>query len=320
MRTIDQVLGQLQSRHKEALNWFVQCAGTESDWPEELDIAGEQTLVVTKAKGIYKPSWTTYSLSVRQTLGGSYPDEEPIHRSDGTWSYKYFQENADPEKRDDAYTNAGLMACMRDQVPVGVLRQVSAKPNVKYRVLGLALVSRWEAGYFFLEGFSLTGKLHELGPAAEVESLAGNRVAEAIAAGAFDPAGIVEGRSRAIGAIVIRRGQPEFRRRLLEAYGGVCAISGCNAADALEAVHITPYRGPETNQPSNGLLLRADLHTLFDFGLLAVHETKLTVMLGHTLTATTYNSIQGRSIRVPVSPSLGPSPAALKQQREWAGL
>jgi hypothetical protein len=32
----------------------------------------------------------------------------------------------------------------------------------------------------------------------------------------------------------------------------------------LEAAHITPYRGAATNTPSNGLLLRADVHTVFD--------------------------------------------------------
>lgn len=32
----------------------------------------------------------------------------------------------------------------------------------------------------------------------------------------------------------------------------------------LEAAHVTPYLGPETNDITNGLLLRADLHTLLD--------------------------------------------------------
>ena len=320
MPTIAEVLAPLKSRHQGALNWFAQRAGTVSAWPEELDLEGEPTLVATRAKGIYKPGWTDYSLSVRQTLGGLYPDEEPIYRRDGTWSYKYFQENADPEKRDSAYTNVGLMACWRDKVPVGVLRQMSGKPNVQYQVLGLALVSRWESGYFFLEGFSPEGRQHEPGPANEVEAIASNCLRELISAGAFEPSGLVDGRSRAIRAIVNRRGQPEFRRRLLEAYGGRCAISDCNAVDALEAAHITPYHGPETNHPANGLLLRADLHTLFDVGLLAVHETTRTAILGHALTGTSSAEIGGRAIRVPLHSVFYPSAAALRQHRVWAGL
>lgn len=90
---------------------------------------------------------------------------------------------------------------------------------------------------------------------------------------AFDPAMIEDGRERVAREIAIRRGQAGFRNQLLEAYG-CCAMSGCTVASALEAAHIMPYQGPGTNHPSNGLLLRADLHTLFDLGLLSVdHET-----------------------------------------------
>src|SRR2546425_2776567 len=51
------------------------------------------------------------------------------------------------------------------------------------------------------------------------------------------------------------RGQPEFRRKLLAAYGGRCAVSGCDAAEVLEAAHVVPYRGPGTNQVWSGFEL-----------------------------------------------------------------
>ncbi|MDZ7808966.1 MAG: HNH endonuclease signature motif containing protein [Arhodomonas sp.] len=54
--------------------------------------------------------------------------------------------------------------------------------------------------------------------------------------------------------------RPRFGETLIEAYEGRCAITGCNMLDVLEAAHIHPYRGDATNHPSNGLLLRADLH------------------------------------------------------------
>ncbi|WP_336979879.1 HNH endonuclease signature motif containing protein [Altererythrobacter fulvus] len=54
------------------------------------------------------------------------------------------------------------------------------------------------------------------------------------------------------------------------AYEGRCAISGCDVREVLEAAHIMPYLGEETNDVRNGLLLRADLHTLFDLGLLKI--------------------------------------------------
>ncbi len=65
-----------------------------------------------------------------------------------------------------------------------------------------------------------------------------------------------------LGAIQSRRGQPEFRQRLLAAYEGRCAITGCNVAEALEAAHIVPYAADGTYATSNSLLMRADIHTL----------------------------------------------------------
>ena len=89
-------------------------------------------------------------------------------------------------------------------------------------------------------------------------------------AGAFDPSGVADARERVLSSIVRRRGQPAFRHRLLAAYNGKCAITGCDVEAVLDASHIVSYRGPDTNHPANGLLLRTDLHTLFDFKLVAV--------------------------------------------------
>ncbi len=49
---------------------------------------------------------------------------------------------------------------------------------------------------------------------------------------------------------------------LLKAYSGRCAVTGCDAEPALEAAHLRPYKGPESNTAANGLLLRSDIHTL----------------------------------------------------------
>ena len=89
--------------------------------PSPIEAAGERTLLATQAKGIYKPGWSDYALSVRQTLGSPYPDRDPEIRTDGTWSYAYFQENPNPAERDREFTNRGLVACLRDGVPVGAM-------------------------------------------------------------------------------------------------------------------------------------------------------------------------------------------------------
>jgi putative restriction endonuclease len=86
----------------------------------------------------------------------------------------------------------------------------------------------------------------------------------------FDPKNVVDARKLISRTIAQRRGQRTFRDSLIAAYGSKCVISGCGVLDVLEAAHIYPYRGPATNKVSNGLLLRADLHTLFDCNLIAV--------------------------------------------------
>jgi hypothetical protein len=216
-----------------------------------IETADGSTLLATKAKGIYKPAWSPYALSVRQTLGGPYPDREPIHRPDGTWVYQYFQENAAADERDDEFTNRGLVACWNDGVPVGVMRQLQGKPAVRYVILGVATVAGWDGGYFFFEGANRDGFARERGPTAEFDVLAHEQEVTAISQAAFDPGGIIDARERIAALVVRRRGQPQFRDALLAAYGGRCAVSECDSTEVLEAAHIVPYAGPETNVLGN---------------------------------------------------------------------
>lgn len=74
------------------------------------------------------------------------------------------------------------------------------------------------------------------------------------------------------GAIKARRGQADFRARLLTAYGRRCCISGCRVEALLEAAHIRPHAEAPNYDTRNGLLRRADLHTLYDLHLLGVDE------------------------------------------------
>jgi hypothetical protein len=96
-------------------------------------------------------------------------------------------------------------------------------------------------------------------------------------------------------AIKTRRGQPAFRKALLEAYGGTCCITGCTVQEVLEAAHISPH-GDETNYSVyNGLLLRADVHTLFDLGLLRFDETGV-VHVDDTLNGSEYYQYEGHKM------------------------
>lgn len=134
----------------------------------------------------------------------------------------------------------------------------------------------------------------------------------------FDPATIEDGRERVAREIAIRRGQTVFRRQLLEAYG-CCAMTGCTVEAALEAAHIVPYQGPGTNHPLNGLLLRADIHTLFDLGLLAVDPDTLAILVDSHLDGTEYEVLRDRNLQV-ADCALSPSRDALRVHRSFAGL
>lgn len=121
--------------------------------------------------------------------------------------------------------------------------------------------------------------------------------AEATSEDAFDPNNQEDARHRTIGTIVRRRGQPAFRKTLLDEYERKCAITGCNIDGLLEAAHISPYKGDRTNVIENGLLLRADIHTLFDLQLLCIEPVDLTVCLHPDLHDSEYAHLQGVRIR-----------------------
>jgi len=138
--------------------------------------------------------------------------------------------------------------------------------------------------------------------------------------GAFNPESLEDARTETYRRIVLRREQPAFRRELLEAYGGKCAVNGYDSEFSLEACHIVPYRGPDTNHVSNGLLLRADLHTLFDLGKTGVDTYDMRVILADGMMQSSYAGLAGTSITLPQDPSKRPSAAALDQHRFLVGL
>jgi predicted restriction endonuclease len=145
-------------------------------------------------------------------------------------------------------------------------------------------------------------------------------VAEVDRSGEFDANNMEDARRKTMAALVRRQGQPAFRRALFAAYEGHCAVTGCAVAEALEAAHIIAYQGPKTNHVTNGLLLRADIHTLFDLGLLSVHEMKLTPVIAASLCGTEYAKLSRKSIFLPRANSDRPSTDALRIHRANAKL
>lgn len=67
-----------------------------------------------------------------------------------------------------------------------------------------------------------------------------------------------------------RIGQGAFRAMVTDAYQRLCAITNEKTLPVLEAAHIKPYSLSGPNRTNNGILLRSDMHILFDQGYLAV--------------------------------------------------
>ena len=86
-------------------------------------------------------------------------------------------------------------------------------------------------------------------------------------------------RKRALKPGVQREGASKFRKEVLENYGSKCAISGISVVDTIQAAHIRPYNGPETNHPANGIALRSDIHRLFDLGKIRINPGDLRIHL-----------------------------------------
>jgi putative restriction endonuclease len=70
-----------------------------------------------------------------------------------------------------------------------------------------------------------------------------------------------------------RLGQQSFKAVVLDAYHGHCAITGNKIRPVLQAAHIRPVSDGGENRLDNGLLLRSDVHTMFDRGYLAIDSS-----------------------------------------------
>lgn len=75
----------------------------------------------------------------------------------------------------------------------------------------------------------------------------------------------------------VRRGQQAFRDQLLAAQGNLCAFTGPAPPRVLEAGHLYSYAEVGTHHEYGGLMLRRDIHRLFDDGALAVNPDGLRV-------------------------------------------
>ncbi|MEP0835544.1 HNH endonuclease [Microcoleus sp. AS-A8] len=129
----------------------------------------------------------------------------------------------------------------------------------------------------------------------------------------FNPDDIKDERQKRKRAVVNRPGQKKFKHQLMKAYGGCCSITGCSVEAVLQAAHIIPYLGTKTDHPSNGLLLRVDIHKLFDIHYLSINPKTNRVEMADVLKNTVYWEIAGQALRIPKSKTERPNSNALSK-------
>jgi hypothetical protein len=318
MLSLSDILPKLSGVHREALTWFEEKRGQRVSWSEMKEHANNGIRLSSAPKGIYKPAYTDFALSVRTMQDGPYPDKDVEYRPDGSWVCQYFQENSDPNVRDTYASNRGLMLCMGEKVPVGFLIRRRSKPRAEYDVLGVGFVTSWDDGYFTIEGLSDKG---EFDPNGDADNAATNRT-KLLGGETKEPQFQDFGdlREFQVRSVALRRGQTAFRNSLLAAYDSKCCLSGCDVVAALEAAHIAPYMGQHSNLVSNGLLLRADLHTLFDLGLFSFDDAYSVLLLVELESSDQYKWLKGKVMSLPDNFEEAPSVVALAKHRQWAGF
>lgn len=276
---------------------------------------------LARQSGIHTPSYSDlpskglgkerYVLSIHSegsaaSPNSPYPDMDVIRRKDGTWTFDYCAHRMSDGARSTQSYNSDMLNNLRDGVPVAVYIRY---PKIGYINYGLAYIERYDpfTDMFTLHGpvsaetnntdFCLIVPLEQLSP--EEQQL-------------FKEADSGDERKRIEARRVIRERQGAFRKELLEAYNGTCAITGVNVPEVLQAAHIDPYRGKKSQRVRNGILLRSDFHLLYDSHLITIKPQTNTVVTSTRLQHTVYAEFDGSTISTPKAPEFRPDDSLLE--------
>lgn len=176
------------------------------------------------------------------------------------------------------------------------------KPVTTYR-------GTYAAGWVSMEGVLSGIELRQLSEHPKAQNsfrrLKWDLVQEALKQkGQNGPLGVVKTTEKAIAGghttatVRVRKGQASFRKQLLDTYGENCAFTGPTPAVVLEAAHLYSF-AKTGDHNGGGLLLRRDLHRLFDLGMIAVNPTTLTLDVApEIVTYPLYSSLHQQKLTV----------------------
>lgn len=293
-------------------DWFQENEGQIRPLPYGKNTPAGSSIPLMRQAGIYSPSQSNvlyvgrrYALSVHSNDLERYPDKEPVKLGNGTWVFDYAAQDGDLTKVAGQQYNEVLMNCLEDAVPIGVM----IKERNGYRVWGLAYVERYNS---MSKMFTLHGPIN-----ARTEAL---HLFDYAVSGGLSPNELKvvesadEEEARRVVSRIARVQQEAFRSQLLIEYDSTCAVTGSNVPEVLQAAHIEPYRGRTSQVASNGLLLRSDVHLLYDAHLLSVVPERHVVQMSDRLRGTAYEQWNGVPIRLPRRAEARPRDELLEQQ------
>ena len=138
-------------------------------------------------------------------------------------------------------------------------------------------------------------------------------------AGEFDPNGVVDSATACYSRSSGEGGGLDFANGCWRR-----TVTGVLLRDAMWRRLWTPRTfcpiGSDTDHPANGIILRTDLHTLFDLGLIAIAAETMTVIVSPELTTSYYGRYSGRRSEFRGGANSQPSLEALRRHREESGL
>jgi putative restriction endonuclease len=117
-----------------------------------------------------------------------------------------------------------------------------------------------------------------------------------------------------------RLGQGAFRVAVTELYGRQCALTDGKVLPALDAAHIRPYAEGGSHTKSNGILLRKDIHSVFDAGYATIDETYRFVVSEKVRdvfnNGNEYRRLHGTRLRLEMAEAERPDKLALRWHNE----
>lgn len=109
---------------------------------------------------------------------------------------------------------------------------------------------------------------------------------------------------RKTAVVKARPGQQRFREEAMRRHNSRCVVTGYSVEEVLEAAHVIPHTGaPEFEVPENSLVLRRDIHALFDAHLIAIHPKSNKIVCAPCLEGSKYHkTLTGRLVDHKLAP------------------